>query len=63
MTSSEFPFVPLAYERPEAADQVAAARSFYESIARRRTVREFKPDPIPEGVLEDCIATAGTAPS
>jgi iodotyrosine deiodinase len=63
MTASEFPFVPLDYERPSESDQVEAARAFHREIARRRTVRHFLPDPIPAGVLEDCIAAAGTAPS
>tara|TARA_R110002126_G_scaffold1490_8_gene8780 strand:- start:2521 stop:3195 length:675 start_codon:yes stop_codon:yes gene_type:complete len=63
MTAFEFPFVPLDYVRPSAADQAEAARAFHQDLARRRTVRHFLPDPIPEGVLEDCIAAAGTAPS
>jgi len=27
---------------------------------RRRTVRDFSPDPIPDGVIEDCLLAAGT---
>ena len=34
-------FDPLEHTRPEPADQLGRARSFYESVARRRTVREF----------------------
>jgi nitroreductase len=30
---------------------------------RRRSVRAFSPRPVPEGVVEACLRTAGTAPS
>ena len=49
-------------ERPPEEMQLRA-RAFYELMNRRRTVREFSDRPIPEGVVEDCIRTAGTAPS
>lgn len=39
------------------------ARSFYEIMSRRRTVRDFDPRPIPEGVVEWAVRTAATAPS
>jgi nitroreductase len=39
------------------------ARDFYDDMRRRRTVREFSARPVPRGVIEDCLRTAGTAPS
>jgi len=33
------------------------------SFSRRRTVREFSSRPLPPGVIEDCVAAAGSAPS
>ncbi len=39
------------------------AREFYELMDRRRSVRQFSDRPIPDGVIEDCLRTAGTAPS
>lgn len=39
------------------------AASFYEDLNRRRTVRDYEPRPIPREIIEDCIRTAGTAPS
>ena len=39
------------------------AREFYGLMDRRRTVRQFSDRPVPEGVVEDCIRAAGTAPS
>jgi nitroreductase len=39
------------------------AQEFYEHMNRRRSVRQFSDRPIPEGVIENCLRTAGTAPS
>jgi nitroreductase len=39
------------------------AQEFYEHMDRRRSVRQFSDRPIPEGVIENCLRTAGTAPS
>ncbi|MEJ2483310.1 MAG: nitroreductase family protein [Gemmatimonadota bacterium] len=49
-------------ERPPEEMQ-RRAREFYGLMDRRRTVREFSDRPIPAGVVEDCIRTAGSAPS
>ncbi len=45
------------------ADMAARARSFFETIRTRHTIREFKPDPVPLELIETCIAAAGRAPS
>ena len=39
------------------------ATEFYERIRRRRTVREFSPEPVPMEVIEQAILAAGTAPN
>ena len=39
------------------------AHEFYEHMNRRRSVRQFSDRPVPDGVIEDCLRTAGTAPS
>jgi len=49
-------------ERPEEEMQARAA-AFYEEMRRRRSVRDFSPRPVPDGVIEDCLRTPGTAPS
>jgi iodotyrosine deiodinase len=58
------PFVPLttyqAYSEPE---MVERARAFYESMRRRKTIREFSSRSVPQEVIEACLLTAGTAPS
>lgn len=50
------------HERPPEEMQ-SRARDFYELMNRRRSVREFSSRPIPAGVLEPCLLTAGSAPS
>ncbi len=39
------------------------ASAFADDLHRRRTVRDFSSEPIPEGVLDACIRAAGSAPS
>lgn len=39
------------------------AQDFYTLIRKRRTVRSFSNRAIPEGVIEDCLLAAGTAPN
>lgn len=55
----------VPFEMPEfpAAVMQARANEIYFRQRTRRTVRDFSPDPIPEGVIEKAILTAGTAPN
>ena len=57
------PFVPLEYERPDAAEQLAASRRFLARLSRRRSVRQFSTDPVPFDLVANAVAAAGTAPS
>jgi iodotyrosine deiodinase len=63
MQNTSYPFVP--YVRETFAPEVMQERSlrFFEWLDKRRTVRDFTADPIPEGVIENIIRTASTAPS
>jgi iodotyrosine deiodinase len=56
-------FVPLAFERLSPAAQCERSRAFLERMRTRRTVRHFSSDPVPFELVENAIATAGTAPS
>ena len=57
-------FIELTSFRTYPPDEEAArARAFYESINRRRTVRDYSDEPVARGVIEDAIRAAGTAPS
>lgn len=59
----EYPFVPLEFERLPEAEMLGRARSFYELMDRRRSIREFSPDPVPRELIELAIRTASTSPS
>lgn len=60
---SDYPTVPLVFERLDEARMRGNAEAFFQSMARRRSVREFSPDPIPLDVVRRAIHTAGQAPS
>lgn len=57
-------FLPLStwVELPPAEMQ-ERSRAFADELARRRTVRQFSDRPIPDGVLEQCLRAAASAPS
>jgi iodotyrosine deiodinase len=55
--------VPIQHSRMRPADMVREAEAFAERMARRRSVREFATDPVPDGVIEAAIRAASTAPS
>ena len=60
-------FTPLAelgdfIDRDE-SDMAARAKSFLDDIRRRHSVRDFSSEPVPQAVMEHCIAAAGRAPS
>ena len=41
----------------------SAARAFYERMKARHTVRDFSDRPVAREVIEECVRTAGSAPS
>ena len=57
------PFIPLNFEELTPEHMQQQAREFYELLKKRRTVREFSDRPIPDGVIENCLLAAGTAPN
>jgi iodotyrosine deiodinase len=40
-----------------------AAQTFEAEMARRRSVRDFSPEPVPVEIIEAAIRTAASAPS
>lgn len=63
MQPAKYPFIPYTPETfpPEVMHE--RSLRFFDWMDRRRTVRDFTADPIPEGVIENIIRTASTAPS
>ena len=56
-------FNPLAFHRIAPATATVASRVFLDTMQRRRTVREFSPEPVAFELIENAIRTAATAPS
>jgi nitroreductase len=56
--------IPLTTFREYPVDEMQArAVEMYAEMRRRRTVRHFSERPVPREVIEQCLLTAGTAPS
>lgn len=45
------------------SEMLDRATSFYELMRRRRTIREFSDREVPQNIIDECVLTAGTAPS
>ncbi|MEX0954724.1 MAG: nitroreductase family protein [Rhizobiaceae bacterium] len=59
-------FEPLALPHRHSMDDAQmqeAAGEFLTFMRRRHTVRDYDTRPVPAGIIRDCIAAAGTAPS
>jgi iodotyrosine deiodinase len=57
-------FIPLdSYQQYPEAEMLNRSKTFYEDIKRRRSVRDFSDQPVPKEIIENCIKSAGTAPS
>ncbi len=56
-------FSPLQFERIPVGESIQRSRDFIDLMRRRRTVREFSPEPVPLEIIENAIKVAGTAPS
>ncbi|KZC07734.1 PREDICTED: iodotyrosine deiodinase 1 [Dufourea novaeangliae] len=55
--------IPCVYAKPSEVEILHRASEFYKTVAARRTIRFFSPDPVPKEVIHDIIKAAGTAPS
>jgi nitroreductase len=55
--------INLRFSRGAEKEMLARGRSFRDLMARRRSIREFSPDPVPREMIEAAIAAANTAPS
>jgi iodotyrosine deiodinase len=51
------------YQKYPVPEMQARAKAFYKDLNRRRSVRDFSDRKIEKDIIENCIRTAGTAPS
>ncbi len=61
--AAEHPFIALDYTRPAPDEMQRRAETFRSDLERRRSVRMFAADPVPQTLIETAIASASTAPS
>lgn len=63
MSHSDHKTVALDFDELDAETMLAHAREFRELMSRRRTVRDFSSRPVAREIIEECLRTAGSAPS
>jgi nitroreductase len=63
MSEPGYPTVPLTFDRVEIEESRRRVRAFRDELRRRRTVRDFSPEPVGDDVIDAAIEAAGTAPS
>jgi nitroreductase len=63
MSETAFRPVPHAHDVVDEHDALERSRDFLELMRRRRSIRQFSDEPVPIELIENAIATAGTAPS
>jgi len=57
-------FIPLTGYREYPPEEMSVrTRAFADDMGRRRTVRDFSDRPVPRALIEDCLRSAGSAPS
>jgi nitroreductase len=61
--TTTYEFYPLHFERLSSEEQLAQSRRFLAQMKKRRTVREFSREAVSFELIENAIATAGSAPS
>ncbi len=63
MNDATYRPVPLDFERLSEDEMAERGCAFRDTMARRRSVREFSSDSVPRALIETAVATANTAPS
>jgi nitroreductase len=53
----------LNFSKQSESEIIQESKLFYDKIKRRRTVRDFSTDTIPDEIIQNAIMSAGTAPS
>lgn len=61
--SAQSSHIQLDFQHRSADEMTERAGAFADLMTRRRTVRDFSPEPVPRSVIEDCLRTAASAPS
>ncbi len=60
---TKYPFINLEYSEVSQDEMIERSECFYRKMRERRTVRDLSNKIVPMSIIENVIATAGTAPS
>ena len=63
---TDFEYDPMPLDPPPRlteGEMLRSAIDYCNFVSKRRTVRDFSPDPIDRAVIESCLVAAGSAPS
>lgn len=64
MSSEKFQQIPLpAYQEYSSGEMIERSRDFLQQMTSRRSVRTFSDRPVDREIIENCLLTAGSAPS
>jgi nitroreductase len=63
VTRNAYRPIALEFERLTAEEQASRLGEFAGRLMRRRTVRHYASDPVPDAIIDQAIAVAGSAPS
>ena len=63
MADTAFKTIKLVSKQRSEAEMGERAKAFSDLMLARRTIRDFSDKPVSRQVIEDCLITAGTAPS
>ncbi len=61
--STTHTFIPLSFKRLPEEEMIRRAQAFAALLCKRRSVRDFAPDPVPMEIIRSCLRAAGCAPS
>lgn len=60
---SQYPFSRYQYERLDEKNMLDRAKGFFNEMDKRRSIRMFSSEPVPQKLIELAVKTASTAPS
>lgn len=63
MSESEHKHIPYQSAQKSPSESIQASKDFYNLMKKRRSVRFFSNEDVPEEVINNIIKTAGTSPS
>ncbi len=59
----KYPYIPYRLQTYSEDEMIKRSLEMYNFINSRRSIRDFSDKPMPRGIIENIIRTAGTAPS